>query len=324
LSRRTTGGDDHAVAVRKGVRSLVESRRRPDFDEEVLVLGRSEGAGVGRRVWLSAVARTALSLTAALVLLPVGPVLAEGSVEGAASEVPPPPATWSVNLFQPDVVRLQNPDWRACTAASTESMLNLILLAQDDPTLPPRGSSLPRVSFHWRLDTSFETEENILGFERDNMTMVWSSPGSDPHGWRNALNFYGWGSMAAGVYEDAAFSSFDDAARAVVKSIARHDKPAGILAWAGGHAQYVTGYSVVGDDPRVGDNYTILGVYLTDPLEYDWTTNVFVPYETWQSGPGYIRFWQYWQPESPYRDPIDGQIGYYEWWGKWVIVDAVK
>jgi methylmalonyl-CoA mutase cobalamin-binding subunit len=288
------------------------------------VLGRSDGSRVGRLHGLSTAARTVLSLIAALAMMPVGQVLADQPLEGAAAEVPPPPATWSMNLFDPSVVRFQNPDPRACTAAATESMLNLISLASYDDPLPPRGSSLPRISFRWRIDSSYDTQENILEYERENMTMVWSSPGSDPHGWRNALNYYGWGSMDADVYVDSAFSSFDEAARAVVQSIARNNKPAGILGWAGGHAQYVTGYSVVGDDPRVSDNYTILGVFLTDPLEADWTTNVFIPYDTWQGGPGYIRFWQYWQPESPYQDPIDGQVGYYEWWGKWVIIDAVK
>jgi hypothetical protein len=301
---------------------------RPNIDEEVPVLGRSDGGSVCRRRGLSAAARslisTVIALSAALAMMPVGSVAAaDPSLEGTASEVPPK-TTWSANLFDPTGVRYQNPDWRACTAASTESMLNLIALASDSDPLPPRGSSLPRVTFRWRIDTSYETQESILEYERQNMTMVWSSPGSDPHGWRNALNYYGWGSIDAGVYRDSAFDSFDEAARAVVHSIARHDKPAGVLGWAGGHAQYVTGYSVLGDDPRVSDNYSILGVFLTDPLEGDWTTNVFVPYETWQSGPGYIRFWQYWQPESPYQDPIDGQIGYYEWWGKWVIINAVK
>jgi hypothetical protein len=226
-------------------------------------------------------------------------------------------------MYDESAIRFQNPDAVACTAAAAESMLNLIALASNPDMPPPRGGSLPSTSFVWSIDTSFETEEDILWFERQNMTMYWSEPGTDPHGWRNALNYYGWGSMKAGVYRDSSYDSFDAAARATVLSIARTGKPVGILGWGGGHAQYVTGYRVRGDDPRVGDHFTIIGVYLTDPLGGDRAVNVFLSYSEWEGGPGYLRFWQYFDETSPYLDPIDGNVGNAEWRGKWVIINAV-
>jgi hypothetical protein len=266
----------------------------------------------------------ALALAVAVLLTSSGQVLADASQEGTATEVTPPTPIWSINYYNPSVVRDQDPDYSACTAAATMSMLNLVAMAPDDDMPLSRGSSLPQLSLVWQVDTSYDTQERILEYERENMTMILSARGTDPHGWRNALNYFGWGSMRAGVYVDGAYASFDGAAWAAVHSVARTGKPAGILGWFGGHAQYVTGYRVQGEDPRVSDNYTILGVYLTDPLEGDYMANTFVTYQDWKDGPLYLRFSPYYQNESPYRDPIDNHIGYTEWWGNWVIIDAVQ
>jgi hypothetical protein len=86
----------------------------------------------------------------------------------------------------------------------------------------------------------------------------------------------------------------------------------------------VTGYTVYGEDPRVSDNWTITGVYITDPLQADRIRNTFVRYADWRYGPLYFRFSPYWQNESFYPDPIDGTVGYREWRGKWVIINPVK
>jgi hypothetical protein len=289
--------------------------------------GGSAGGSVPRlwrRIGTLAALRTAAALAAILLLGSSGAVLAGGSSEGAGAEAAPPPRLWTSNMYDASLARLQNPDWQACTAAATESMLNMIAMTSSADTPPPRGSSLPLVSMTWHVTTSYEAQEAILGFERDNMTMYWGAPGTDPHGWRNALNYYGWGSMSAGVYVDSAFDSFDAAAHQAVHSIARTGKPVGILAWYGGHAQYVTGYQVVGEDPRVSDDFKIVGVYLSDPFEADDAPNVFLSYDAWQNGSIYLRFVRYYQDNSPFQDPIDGQVGYREWWGKWVIIDAVK
>ena len=92
------------------------------------------------------------------------------------------------------------------------------------------------------------------------------SNGSDPHGTRNALNYYGWGSKQAGVYQDVSFATFGEAARAIVSSVARTRKPAVVFTWFGEHSQVVTGYKVRGENPASSDDFTIEGVYLTDPL----------------------------------------------------------
>jgi hypothetical protein len=287
------------------------------------VSGSNRALHIGLGIRLCAAGRIALAVAMALALTSSGRVAADSPTEGAAVEVTPPQQIWTANLYDESAMRFQNPDAVACTAAAAQSMLNLIALASNPDMPPPRGGSLPSTSFVWSLDTSFDTEENIMAFERQNMTMYWSEPGADPHGWRNALNYYGWGSMKAGVYRDSAYDSFDTAVRATVNSIARYDKPVGVLAWSGGHAQYVTGYRVRGDDPRVGEHYTILGVYLTDPLAGDRAVNIYLSYSEWEGGPGYLGFWPYWQATSPYVDPIDGAVGDREWYGKWVIINPV-
>ena len=286
--------------------------------------GSSSVVEIGRKVRLPVALRAALALAAVLVLTSPGQALADPSQEGAATEVTPPAPVWSINLYDRAVVRYQNPDWEACTAAASASMLNLIALSSTADLPPPRGGTLPTTSFLWQVDTSFDEVESILSYERQNMTMYRSSAGTDPHGWRNALNYFGWGSMSAGVYVDSAYTSFAAAARQTVHSLATTGKPVGILGWFGRHAQYITGYTVQGEDPRVSDSYTILGVFMTDPLEADDILNVYVSYSTWQSGPLYIRFSPYWQNDSPYTDPIDGQVGNWEWHGKWVIIDAIR
>jgi hypothetical protein len=220
---------------------------------------------------------------------------------------------WALDVYDARADRWQDPDYTACTAASTESVLNTIALDG------------PPSSFVWQPTTSYSTQESILAFEREHMTMLTSSAGTDPHGWRNALNYYGWGSMYAGVYRDSAYSSFDAAAKAAVSAIAMYHKPVGILARAGSHAQVVTGYEVVGADPSTGSlDFTIVGVALTDPLRTVGYRDTWIAIADWRSGGSLVRFSQYMEHDSPYQDPIDGQIGDHEWDGLWVIIDPVK
>lgn len=97
---------------------------------------------------------------------------------------------WTLALFDKAGVRHQNPDATACTAASVQTSLNLIAIRGEDT--------------QWSVTTTYEMQESILDYERSNMTMPTAFVGSDPHGTRNALNYFGWGSMQAGVYADAA------------------------------------------------------------------------------------------------------------------------
>ncbi len=221
--------------------------------------------------------------------------------------------TWTFDLFDGRADRWQNPDLTACTAASTESMLNTISYAA------------PASGFVWQPTTSYSTQESILAFERAHMTMLTSSAGTDPHGWRNALNYYGWGDITAGVYRDSAYTSFDAAAKAAVSALATYRKPVGILARSGRHGQVITGYQVTGADPSTGSSdFSIVGVDLTDPLESAGYRDAWISYAEWQSVGSWVRFSQYLEADSPYQDPIDGQVGNDEWYGNWVIIDPVK
>jgi len=236
-----------------------------------------------------------------------------GTLSGRTRAAPEAEAVRTSDLYQPGVARYQDPDFTACTAASTESMLN---------TISVDGA---RDGFTWKRTTSYATQESILAYERDHMTMLVTSAGTDPHGWRNALNYFGWGSLAAGVYQDAAYESFDEAARATVIALATTRKPVGILARAGGHAEFVTGYQVIGADPSTGSSdFSIVGVYLTDSLGSNGHRDVWTTYTQWRSGGEWVRFSPYLQTDSPYRDPIDGRVGRKEWYGRWVIIRPVR
>jgi hypothetical protein len=235
-----------------------------------------------------------------------------------------PQTDWTLTLYNENGVRFQNPDHEACTAASAQTALNMIALGGGDTG--------------WTPTIDYAVQERILEYERANMTMAVTSPGSDPHGTRNALNYYGWNSMWAGVYVDRAYSTFDEAAKAIVSSIARTHKPAIIFTWFGGHTQVVSGYKVHGADPATSNAFTVIGVYLTDPLIGTgslfyggvWhdvqtiTADTFVTLANWKSGPDAVQFRWYWQPDSTLVDPIDGNIGKQEWYNRWVVVLATK
>jgi hypothetical protein len=235
----------------------------------------------------------------------------------ATTAIPATPAstgtTHTFDLYNPRAERWQDPDYTACTAASAMSMLNTIAYSG-----APAG-------FVWKTNTSFSMLESVQNFERSNMTMLTSVNGSDPHGWRNALNHYGWGSVKAGVYADLSYPTFAAAEKAAVSALATTGKPVGILAVMGGHAVFMTGYKVKGDDPRTGSkSFTVLGVYLTDPLQSAGRRDSYVTAYEWRAGDSWVQFARYWQVDSPYRDPIDGKVGKTEWYGKWVIVAPVK
>jgi hypothetical protein len=222
----------------------------------------------------------------------------------------PPASVYALNLYAGSGVRWQDPDRTACTAASTLIMLNFIA-----------AKGAKGAGFTWNPTTAYATQEAILAYERAHMTMLTSSKGTDPHGWRNALNYYGWGSINAGVYADRAYSSYLSAAKAAIIAMAQTDKPVAILGWAGGHAQILNGYSVSGANPASGSTaFTINTVYITDPLRADGYRNLGISSATWQSGSRRIAFRAYNQTDSPYTDPLDGHVGKTEWYGRWVIV----
>jgi hypothetical protein len=110
-----------------------------------------------------------------------------------------------------------------------------------------------------------------------------------------------------------------------VSAIATTHKPVGILAHAGGHAEFVTGYRVSGNDPSTGSSdFAIVGVYLSDPLRSNGHRDTFITYDQWSSGGTWVRFSPYLETDSPGQDPIDGQVGRSEWYGAWVLIEPVR
>jgi len=235
-----------------------------------------------------------------------------------------PQTDWTYTIYNENAVRFQNPDHEACTAASVQTALNMIALGGGETG--------------WQPSTAYAVQERILAYERANMTLPVGLPGSDPHGTRNALNYYGWNSMWAGIYVDRAYSTFDEAAKTIVSTIARTHKPAIIFTWFGGHTQVVSGYKVHGADPAKSNDFIVEGVYLTDPLigsgylfyggvsheVQTITADTFVTLANWKSGPDAVQFRRYLQTDSTLQDPIDGNIGRKEWYNRWVVVLATK
>lgn len=191
--------------------------------------------------------------------------------------------------------------------------------------------------FRWRTTLASATRDSILAWERTHDTLQGGN-GSDPHGWRNALNYYGWGSTAlwAGqrVYDDVSFSSYDYAVKAAVRAMIRYRKPVGVLAWAGQHAQMLTGYyGLVGDpfargaDGKYTNRFTVGGFYLVDPLKSQAMVNARISYSYYRTAANLkLRFRAYYQADSPYDDPYTP--GYRrsidEWYGRFVIIAPLR
>jgi hypothetical protein len=256
-------------------------------------------------------------------------VAAAGSLPGAASAA----TTWSRNLFTSGALVFQDPYYTACTAAAVMTMLN---------TIAHRGTG--GQGFSWtpsRVKSGVDDDRDmvsILAFERANDTLRASSAGSDAHGWRNALNQFGWGpeamtDPAKRVYDDRAYATLGGALRAAVRAIARREMPVGILAWAGGHAQVMTGYVVTGDDPRVSSDFTVTHVYLSDPLRKSDLVNRRLSVRQLREGALTYRFQRYRESDSPYDDRLTAGViasavhpdrGASEWYRRWVVILPIR
>jgi PKD repeat protein len=230
---------------------------------------------------------------------------------------PPPDRIYQRNLYSTQV-RYQNPDLTACVAASSMIMLNEIAANGH------QGSS-----FRWTSSTALATQRSMLRWARSHDTLKAGPGGTDPNGWRNALNYYGWGSFtdpAAMAYQVFAFRTYDQAVRAAVTAMARFKRPVGMLGWGGGHAQVLNGYVVLGQDPARSAHFTVHYVYLTDPLKRDAMRNVKIAYSRLAVGPLRYRFRKYVQRDSPYDDPYTPGVLVADrgWYGQYVIVAPVR
>jgi hypothetical protein len=246
----------------------------------------------------------------------------------ADAEVEPPDGTErifspaSLNLFKAAGFRYQDTNYYACTATSVMVMLNFVKIGNTG------GSSL-----RWVVRTGDGTRDSILAWERTHDTLAGGN-GSDPHGWRNALNYYGWGSAYLGsanrVYDDYGFTSYERAIKAAVRALIRYRKPVGIAAWRGTHAQMLTGYDGLSGYPftvdaagRYTNDFSVAGLFLTDPLKASGTVNRRVTFSGLKNTTNTrIRFQPYYETDSPYDDPYTaGTVrARDEWYGRWVIV----
>ena len=228
----------------------------------------------------------------------------------------------SLDLFKSAGFRYQDTNYYACTSTSVMNMLNMV-------SLGGQGGS----GFRWKVRLDAPTRDSILAWERTHDTLAGGN-GSDPHGWRNALNYYGWGSSTLQakyrVYEDYAHSTYDRAVKAAIRAMIRWRKPVGIAAWRGTHAHMLTGYDGLVGDPFAVNSagaytnaFTIAAVRLTDPLKVSAVVNKRIAYTSLKSTTNTrIRFQPYYETDSPYDDPYT--TGWVrardEWYGRWVII----
>lgn len=236
---------------------------------------------------------------------------------GVTIRTPPPDQSYARNLYSSQV-RYQNPDLTACVATSTMIMLNEV--AENGR----RGGD-----FRWLPSTALVRQRTVLRWARSHDTLEPGPGGTDPNGWRNALNYYGWGSFSdpdAMTYQVFSFPTYDQAVRAAVTAMARYKRPVGMLGWGGGHAQVINGYTVFGQNPAKSAHFTVQYVYLTDPLKRDAMRNVKIAYSRLAVGPLRYRFRKYVQRDSPYDDPytLGFLVADKGWYGRWVIVAPVR
>jgi hypothetical protein len=228
----------------------------------------------------------------------------------------------SLNLYKAAGFRYQDTNYYACTSTSVMAMLNFVKIGNTG------GSSL-----RWVVRTGDGTRDSILAWERTHDTLAGGN-GSDPHGWRNALNYYGWGSSylssANRVYDDYSFTSYERAIKAAVRAMIRYRKPVGIAAWRGTHAHMLTGYDGLSGYPfavdsagRYTNDFSVAGLFLTDPLKASATVNRRVTYAGLKNTTNTrLRFQPYYETDSPYDDQYTaGTVrARDEWYGRWVIV----
>ncbi len=191
--------------------------------------------------------------------------------------------------------------------------------------------------FIWLPTNARSVQDEILSWERRHDTLV-GGYGSDPHGWRNALNYYGWGAdtLLAGsrVYDDRSYGSYDRAIKAAVRALIATGKPVGLMGWRGRHAQMLTGYDGLAGDPWARDAaghytnaFTVRGLYLSDPLRRSHAVDLRMTYKSLRYTMTYKwRFQRYYERDSLLDDPYTP--GYAkarkEWYGRYVLILPIR
>ena len=232
----------------------------------------------------------------------------------------------ALNLYRSAGFRYQDPNYAACTATAVMDMLNFIKLGD-------HGGP----GFRWSVNLSARKRDAVLAWERRHDTMA-GGRGTDPHGWRNALNYYGWGSSAldagARVYDDFSYATYGSAMKAAVRAMISTGKPVAMLAWAGRHAVMITGYYGLSGNPfakdvagRYANTFSVGGFYLSDPLRSAGRRNERISYARLaKTSYASLRFRRYRETDSPYDDRYTPgwRTSRSEWYAKWVLILPVR
>ena len=244
--------------------------------------------------------------------------------------------TFTLNLYTSSSFLYQDPYGTACTAAASMIMLNIVAYRHSG------GNGFQWTPYRVKNNTANRNDRrdmtSILSFSRAHDTLSVRGSGSDAHGWRNALNYYGWGLDAMrdpdkNVYQDLEYTSFDAALHQAVKAIATYRMPVGVVMWAGRHAAVITGYIAYGEDPATSDNFVVNSIYLSDPLRADGYMNTRIAASWFRSGSPRVRFQRYRETDSPYDDPyvsgwmrssVPASSGPSEWLSRYVIIVPVR
>jgi hypothetical protein len=255
-----------------------------------------------RTTILSAIALVAMSM------ILTGCVATQTAVTPASPAATRQSNTYSMNLFAATGVRNQG-DNHSCTAAATMIMLNFVA----------SKSSNKGDGFTWKSSVATGVQTQVMTYEWNHMTATRAAEqnGADANGWRNALNYFGWGSMSAGIYVVEAYNSYASATKAAVKAMARTGKPVGYLALHGDHAEVLNGFAVTAADPATSDDFKVINLFVTDSA---------LGYRNHQFS--YSRFSavfdQNLAPGSTQVDPVSGTIGDNLWMGKWILIEPVS
>jgi len=216
-----------------------------------------------------------------------------GSIEvPPLPELDPKPKVYKENLFsnKGDLFQYDN---TTCVPATTQMILNFIY---------QNGSG--GEGFDWELNTSNQKQRKLRSWIRAHDTLYPGGVGSDPNGWRNGLNKFGWNEFKKQnkrVYEVMTFNNKDNAMRTIVESIAKYDKPVGVIGWNGKHAYIVHGY-VADGDPAESDDYKVKSIFMTSPLRSDHIVNKKISYRNFKKGKYNERLTRYHEDDSPFKD----------------------
>jgi len=217
------------------------------------------------------------------------------------------------NLFHKRGFSYQDPNMTTCGPVTIEMALNFTALKGE------QGEG-----FVYKVNTSYENEMRLRRYARMHDALFKGGVGTDPLGIVRTINEFGWDGDE--VYKIFAYKKFNKAVKHIVRSVAKHGKPAIIAGWGGAHAQLISGYEVEGEDPEQSDNYKVKAVYLTSPLKSDGQINKRITYNKFRNGNWNEAFIRYNQGDSPYDNPLTPikRPASNEWDGKFVVIASTK